>query len=60
VVRHESASIEAGLSQLLDDSVLYNQLRQGCSNVLRDLSWEEPLTRMENLYRLLIGEERLA
>jgi glycosyltransferase involved in cell wall biosynthesis len=56
VVRHDRASIEAGLQQVLNNNEFYVQLRNQCSNVMRSLGWEEPLTQMESLYQQLVQE----
>ncbi len=57
VVRHDLASIEAGLQLVLDNQKYNEQLRSECSNVVRSLSWAEPLAQMEALYSKLIQEK---
>jgi glycosyltransferase involved in cell wall biosynthesis len=57
VVRHDLASIEAGLQRVLNNPKVSAQLRCECSNVMRSLGWAEPLAQMESLYLQLIGEK---
>ena len=56
VVPHDCAAIEAGLSQILHDRALASRLREGCKEVAGSLTWAEPLSQMEALYRELISE----
>jgi len=58
VVPHDCAAIEAGLAQILDDRALAARLREGCKEVANSLTWAEPLSQMEALYRELVSERR--
>jgi glycosyltransferase involved in cell wall biosynthesis len=56
VVPHDSASLEAGLARILEDSAFAAHLRAGSKEVANSLSWIEPLAQMETLYQGLISE----
>jgi glycosyltransferase involved in cell wall biosynthesis len=43
--------IREGLARLLGDNALRQTLRARCPEVARELSWDEPVTTMEDLYR---------
>jgi len=50
VVPHECDALSAALERLLEDASLRTQLKQGCAEVARELSWAEPLAETETLY----------
>ena len=56
VVAHDRVQLEAGLAQILDDARFAARLREGCKAVASTLSWTEPLTQMESLYREVTSE----
>jgi glycosyltransferase involved in cell wall biosynthesis len=58
VVSHDCAEVEAGLARILEDTAFAAQLREGCRTVADALSWSEPLTQMEALYREVTLEHR--
>ncbi len=55
-VPHDSAAIEAGLEKILGDAAYAAQLRRGCSEVARSLTWTEPLAEMESIYQNVLLE----
>jgi len=57
VVQHDCAALENGLERILDDSSFAAQLRAGCPEVARSLTWEEPLGQMLGIYQDLMGAE---
>ena len=59
VVPHDCAALEAGMARILDDQTFAAQLREGCKEVARSLTWAEPLGQMEALYRTIISERRI-
>ena len=46
------------MTRILEDDRFTAQLREGCKAVADSLSWSEPLTEMESLYREVISERR--
>ena len=58
VVAHDRGELEAGMTRILEDDRFTAQLREGCKAVADSLSWSEPLTEMESLYREVISERR--
>jgi glycosyltransferase involved in cell wall biosynthesis len=55
-VPHRAEPLADALGRILEDEPLRQRLRTGCGEVIRGLSWEEPLTQMESLYQYIIGE----
>lgn len=51
VVPHDSAAMAGALKLLLGDAEFAARLRVGCADTAARLSWDEPLTQMESLYR---------
>ncbi|HKW88727.1 MAG TPA: glycosyltransferase [Candidatus Acidoferrales bacterium] len=51
VVTHDAGAIAKALGLILGDSNLAAQFRVGCAEVAANLTWDEPLTHMELLYR---------
>jgi glycosyltransferase involved in cell wall biosynthesis len=60
VVPYKLEALAAGLEQLLRDSALQQRLRDGCSEVARQLGWDEPLDETESLYAALAGSRAKA
>jgi glycosyltransferase involved in cell wall biosynthesis len=56
VVAHQSQELADALGSVLEDDTLQERLRTGCPDVIRGLSWEEPLTQMETLFQNIILE----
>ena len=56
VVPHDSRAIATALKLLLDGGSLAGQFRDACPSVVRGLSWEQPLSQMETIYREVISE----
>jgi len=55
VVPHDSSAIAAALEKLLNDDALAGRFRDACPGVVRGLSWEQPLSQMEAIYRDISG-----
>jgi glycosyltransferase involved in cell wall biosynthesis len=55
VIPHNVADLEAAIGRLLGDATLRDQYRASSGDVARGLSWDEPLTQMEDLYRELVA-----
>ncbi|MGB6523544.1 MAG: glycosyltransferase [Candidatus Acidiferrales bacterium] len=51
VVPHDVDALAGALKTLLGNSDLAAQFRDGCREVVRGLSWDGPLSQMEQLYR---------
>jgi glycosyltransferase involved in cell wall biosynthesis len=60
VVSHDARAIANALKALLEDDRAAQQFRDACPNVIRGLSWEEPLTQMEELCREAASKARPA
>jgi glycosyltransferase involved in cell wall biosynthesis len=56
VVPHDSAAVTAALRLLLGNAELTARFRTGCAELRHALSWNEPLRKMEELYREAIRE----
>jgi glycosyltransferase involved in cell wall biosynthesis len=50
VVRHNSVSIARALKILLEDESAAARFRNGCPAVVKELSWEEPVSEMIHIY----------
>ena len=59
VIPHDAAALEAALASLLAKPDLRNSYREGCAAVTRELSWNEPVAEMEQLYQRCITEENV-
>src|SRR5487761_358193 len=55
VVPHDARAIAAALKKLLNGGSLAGQFRDACPGVVRGLSWEQPLSQMEAIYRDVSG-----
>jgi glycosyltransferase involved in cell wall biosynthesis len=53
VVRHNELELAEALARLLDSQELRSRLKQGCTQVVPRLSWNEPLEHMEAVYSAL-------
>jgi glycosyltransferase involved in cell wall biosynthesis len=53
VVACEVDGLRSGIERLLQDQELSSKLRAGCAQVASNLSWDEPITTMENIYASL-------
>jgi glycosyltransferase involved in cell wall biosynthesis len=58
VIRHDEAELAEALGKLMGDPVLYRRCQNGCKEVSRKLSWDEPLDQTEALYAECISESR--
>src|SRR5579864_4130355 len=56
VVPHDSRAIATALKMLLDGDSLASEFRDACPAVVRSLSWEQPLSQMEAIYKDVISE----
>ncbi len=52
-VAYDVAALHKGMKQLLDDDLPLATLRRECAAVARDLSWDRPVSEMEDLYESL-------
>jgi len=55
VAAFDRAEFGKALAQLLDDDELRNRLRDGCAEVARSLTWDEPLDQMESIYSAAVA-----
>ena len=53
VVAHDKTSVANALERLLGDPQLYAKFVFGCAELTARLSWEEPVSQMEELYATL-------
>jgi glycosyltransferase involved in cell wall biosynthesis len=53
VVRHDQNDLAHAIDDLLYNAVHYRTLQQGCSTVVQNLGWDQPLREMETLYARL-------
>ena len=60
VVPHNSGAIAQALKTLFENPGLAAQFRDACPNVVRDLSWEQPLSDMEAIYRQAVSQAQAA
>jgi glycosyltransferase involved in cell wall biosynthesis len=56
VIPHSARPLEAALLRMLGDEAVREHFRSGCAEVARGLSWDEPLSQMENLYAEVVRE----
>lgn len=54
VVPVSQNALEAALTRLLFDRSLYQNLVHGCTGVANELTWDEPVSLLEGLYRSLM------
>ena len=55
VVPLSQDAVSNALSRLLFNPELYQRLKDGCTHVARDLSWDEPVAQLHDLYRSLLS-----
>ena len=55
VVPLSRAAVSNALSRLLFNPELYQRLKEGCKHVARELSWDEPVAQLHDLYRSLLA-----
>ncbi|MGH9828077.1 MAG: glycosyltransferase, partial [Blastocatellia bacterium] len=60
VVPHNSNAVADALKALLENPSLAAQFRDACPGVVQSLSWEQPLSDMETVYRDAVSEDRAA
>lgn len=60
VVRHDARAVSGVLGILLANPGLAAQFRDACPGVVRGLSWEQPLSEMEAVYRDAVSEVSVA
>ena len=58
VVPHNSNAIAGALNALLENPDLAVRFRDACPGVVRGLSWEQPLSQMEEIYRDAVSGAR--
>ena len=56
----EVESLRDGLARLRLDDTLLPRLKEGCENLARSLSWDEPVGMMERHYESLISRKEVA
>jgi glycosyltransferase involved in cell wall biosynthesis len=56
VIRHNVGELQNALQKLLADPALHRQLADGCAEMIRKLSWDNPLDQTEDLYRQCVME----
>jgi len=56
VVPHDAIALENALASLLSRPALRAEFRDGCAAMTRELSWDEPVSQMESLYRQCLEE----
>lgn len=54
VVPYDVPALHKGMARLLKDEALAAELRAGCAEVAKGLSWEEPVVALEVLYGSLV------
>jgi glycosyltransferase involved in cell wall biosynthesis len=55
VIPYDVADLAEAIGRLLGDETLRQQYRAGSEEVARGLSWDEPLTQIEDLYKELVA-----
>ncbi|HEV2289464.1 MAG TPA: glycosyltransferase [Candidatus Acidoferrales bacterium] len=60
VVPHDTRAVADALKALLQDNRLAQEFRDACPSAIRGLSWDEPLTQMEELYREAASQSKPA
>jgi glycosyltransferase involved in cell wall biosynthesis len=58
VTSYDRDALADSLSRSLDDSALRESLRKRCAEVMRELSWAEPLSETEALYAEIARQSR--
>ena len=56
-VPYDEDALRDALERILSDTFLRERLREGCSRVALELSWEEPVRQMEELYESVLSTE---
>jgi glycosyltransferase involved in cell wall biosynthesis len=56
VIPHSVEAIEDALSALLSRPRLREHFAEGCATMTRELSWDQPVTQLESLYRRCLEE----
>lgn len=57
VIPHDLKELQLALGKLLEDPVLRHRCRNGCEDLVRKLSWDDPLDELERLYRRCVAGE---
>ena len=58
IISHDLGELESALGRLLEDPRLRQRYRAGCEDVVRKLSWDDPIDELETLYDLCVSGER--
>ncbi len=53
VVKHDESAMTDGIRELLNDQALYASLQAGCCTAVAELSWNQPIEQMSNVYTAL-------
>jgi glycosyltransferase involved in cell wall biosynthesis len=56
VIHHNDAEVQHALQKILTDSGFQEHCQEGCKELARKLSWEEPLEQMEGIYAQCVSE----
>jgi glycosyltransferase involved in cell wall biosynthesis len=57
VIQHDLRELQLALGKLLEDPVLRHRCRDGCEDLVRNLTWDDPLDELERLYRRCVSGE---
>ena len=51
VIQHDLQELQLALEKFLEDPCFVDRYRNGCKDLVRNLSWDDPLDELERLYR---------
>jgi len=57
VIQHDLPELQHALEKFLEDPMLRDRYRNGCKDLVRNLSWDDPLDELERLYRRCVSGE---
>jgi glycosyltransferase involved in cell wall biosynthesis len=57
VIPYDCDELEQALGRLLEDPVMLQHCQEGCREMARSLSWDDPLDVSEKLYRQCLSED---
>lgn len=57
VIQHDLQELQHALEKFLEDPMLRDRYRNGCKDLVRNLSWDDPLDELERLYRRCVSGE---
>jgi glycosyltransferase involved in cell wall biosynthesis len=56
VIPYDPVALQTSLGRLLDDENLRHRLHEGCDEVAKSLTWDEPLHMMESIYAEIVAD----